>query len=97
MELKRDIDCITQSDIQYFRERCPIGQELKCMTFRETDVTAHGILETPARCTVLHKGKHIAVTDIGSMQWALLTIWNKGKLREWQYMEQKVNEIRGGL
>ena len=87
---------VTQSDICYFRERCPIGQELNCMIFKSNDVTSHGILESPAKCTVLHKGRHNAMTDRGTMQWTLLTIWNKAKLREWQYLDMKGKEIKGG-
>ena len=87
---------ITQRDIGYFRDRCPIGQELNCMVFKSNDVTSHGILETPAKCTVLRKGRHNATTDKGSMQWSLLAIWNKAKLNEWQYLDKKGREIKGG-
>ena len=96
MECARGREPITQNDIRYFRDRCQIGQELNCMVIKESDVTAHGSYEVPARCVVLHKGQHVAMTDIGTQQWALLAVWNKNKLREWKYLDQKSREIKGG-
>lgn len=85
----------TQEEISYFRQRCPIGQELNCMIFEGEEDSKHST-EVKAKCTVLHKGRHNAITDQGTMQWALLTIWNKALLREWRYMDKKFNEIKGG-
>lgn len=86
----------TEQEVEYFKNRCPIGAELNCMVFEGPD-DARTSTEVQTKCRILHKGRHTAVTDKGTMQWTLLTVWNRPALREWQYMDKKYKEIKGGI
>ena len=73
----------TENEVQFFREMCPIGKTLNCMVFQGA-WDGRDSHEVPKRCLLLHKGKDVAVTTQGIMQWKMLTIWNKALLRSMQ-------------
>lgn len=84
---------ITLKDVAYFRHRIYIGARVRCMIL-EGDVNNKTIREVPSECIIKHKGKHVAMTSKGCMQWTLLTIWNLGLLQEWKQKAREEGRIR---
>ena len=82
------IGSTTQGEIALFRAYCQIGQTLNCMVF-VGDPDAKGTEEMETTCRLLKKGKHTAQTDKGTMQWTLLTIWNKRLLNDFKEESKK--------
>lgn len=82
---------ITTKDVEYFRYRTYIGCRMRCMVLAG-ELDNKTLREEPAECIIYHKGKHVAVTSQGTMQWTLLTIWNLGLLKQWEDRERQRQE-----
>ena len=72
------------SEVQLFREYCTIGQRLNCMVFEKDEGVKRPAEEKKTTCRLLKKGRHTAQTTKGTMQWTLLTIWNKRLLEDFK-------------
>lgn len=75
------------TEVEYFKKRVRIGEELNCMIFKG-DIDSKDAEEEPATCQLLAKGKHTAKTTKGTMQWTLLAVWNKEKILKWKEMDR---------
>lgn len=81
------------TEVEYFKKRVRIGDELNCMIFKG-DIDSKDVEEEHAKCQLLAKGKYTAKTTKGTMQWTLLAIWNKEKILKWKEMDRAIERER---
>ena len=87
------VGCTTQKEVRIFRKYVQIGQRLNCMVF-EGDIDSKATEEKASQCFLLKKGKYTAQTTEGTMQWTLLTIWNKRLLDDFKEEDRKYRAWR---
>lgn len=92
-ELRLQRGYTTLKEVELFREYCEIGQRLNCMVFEKEEGVKRPVEEKPTTCRLKKKGRYTAQTTKGTMQWTLLTVWNKRLLEDFKEEARKRRKL----